>query len=214
MKLFFDTETTGLPIWGLSESDSRQPRMVQLGMLVTDNDGAPLFSFGGIVRPEGYTIPAEVSEIHGITQDLASDYGSPVKLLLHFFSFYADKCDEIIAHNIKFDRLVMSAELARDGKVFPVKSQFCTMLASTGICKIKKANGYKWPKLSEAYQFFFGEELKDAHDALVDVNACKRIYFEGLKPTIRGGEPANSLKGSFIPSPTINPISTAISSVL
>jgi hypothetical protein len=79
------------------------------------------------------------------------------------------------------------------------------MLSSTGICKIPKKQGYKWPKLSEAYQHFFGEELKDAHDALVDVMACKRIYFEGLKTSVMA-EP------SLVP--TIHPTQTITHSTL
>jgi DNA polymerase-3 subunit epsilon len=37
--------------------------------------------------------------------------------------------------------------------------------------------GFKDPKLSEAYQFMFGEELVGAHDAFVDTEACARVYF-------------------------------------
>ena len=80
---------------------------------------------------------------------------------------------------------------ASDGPIVPVyeiafrtlddKKEYCTMLQSTNICKIvSNRSTYKWPKLEEAYMHFFGEELIGAHDALTDVMACKRIYFEGL----------------------------------
>jgi hypothetical protein len=52
------------------------------------------------------------------------------------------------------------------------------MNAKTSICKLEQKNGkagYKWPKLREAYFHCFGEELKDAHDALVDVRATARV---------------------------------------
>jgi len=53
------------------------------------------------------------------------------------------------------------------------------MAVTTPICKIPgKYNDYKWPKLAEAYRHLFNEEIKDAHDALADVRACARIYFE------------------------------------
>jgi len=195
MKLFFDTETTGLPRWDTNETSPLQPRMVQLGMIVTEDDGNVVFSLGSIIRVEE-PIPDAAAVVHGITTEISQSRGLPITILLDLFYGWARRCDEIIAHNIKFDRLVISSELSRLGLTFPPKAQFCTMLASTGLCKIPKRNGYKWPKLSEAYEFFFGEPLKDAHDALVDVQACKRIYFEGLKPQNDCGA-ANSLKGSF-----------------
>jgi DNA polymerase-3 subunit epsilon len=37
-------------------------------------------------------------------------------------------------------------------------------------------NGPKPPKLEECMMHFFGEQLTGAHDAMVDVLACARIY--------------------------------------
>jgi DNA polymerase III epsilon subunit-like protein len=180
MKLFFDTETTGLPVWSEPENSPNHPRMVQLGMVVCEDNGDVVFSLGSIVHVED-PISSAASDIHGITTEISHTRGMPVELLTTLFLKWASECDEIIAHNIKFDRLILTAELSRLGVLFPAKMQYCTMLASTNICKIPKARGYKWPKLSEAYEYFFKEKLVDAHDALVDVMACKRIYFEGLK---------------------------------
>ena len=38
-------------------------------------------------------------------------------------------------------------------------------------------NKPKSPKLEECIEHFFGEKLSGAHDAMVDVGACKRVYF-------------------------------------
>ena len=37
--------------------------------------------------------------------------------------------------------------------------------------------GPKSPKLSECVQHFFSEEMIGAHDAMVDVRACARVFF-------------------------------------
>ena len=67
--------------------------------------------------------------------------------------------------------------------------KFCTMSASSAIMKLPPTekmisagfNKPKPPKLSDAYEHFFGKNLEGAHNALVDVRACKEVYFELLK---------------------------------
>jgi len=67
MYLFFDTETTGLPLnWKAPVTHvNNWPRMVQLAYLYYDTDGKMIDSGDYIIKPEGFTIPAEVSRIHG-----------------------------------------------------------------------------------------------------------------------------------------------------
>jgi len=69
MYLFFDTETTGLPLnWKAPVTHvNNWPRMVQLAYLYYDTDGKKIDSGDYIIKPEGFTIPADVSRIHGIT---------------------------------------------------------------------------------------------------------------------------------------------------
>jgi DNA polymerase III epsilon subunit-like protein len=58
-------------------------------------------------------------------------------------------------------------------------SSVCTMRASTGVCKIPKANGrgYKFPKLAEAMRHF-GLEHVGAHTALGDAQACLDLFLK------------------------------------
>ena len=73
MKVFFDTETTGLPNWKNPEVNT--PRMVQLGLIVTEDDGTIRRTLGVLFKSEGYSINKELSDIHGITDELANAYG-------------------------------------------------------------------------------------------------------------------------------------------
>lgn len=186
MKLIFDTETTGLARFDLPANSPEQPRLVQLGMILADDENNIIHECGFIIKPEGFTIPSQASNIHSITTEYAIKYGVPLHLALSVFEQCYIPCNtSILAHNLKFDKIVMEAEFIREfGQWSWGEKQFCTMLESTPICKIpaKKANGYKWPKLSEAYKYFFNEELVDAHDALTDVRACFRIYKELVNP--------------------------------
>lgn len=199
MKLIFDTETTGLARFDLSANSPEQPRLVQLGVILADDENNIIHECGLIIKPEGFTIPSQASNIHGITTEYAMKYGVPARIVVGLFNaFLQDEKLTLIAHNLKFDRIVMESELHKIGLTIDYCSEeFCTMLNTTSICKIpaKKANGYKWPKLSEAYKYFFNEELVDAHDALTDVRACFRIYKELTKTRNQVYEAQKSIHG-------------------
>lgn len=177
MKLFFDTETTGLVNWKVP-FDEQPERMVQLGMILTDDKLNTIHEVGLIIKPEGYLIPPFVSNIHGITNEMANNCGVPVYIALDLFSRFKQQSSEIIGHNIKFDKAIVASEFLRKSSKWEDKPEYCTMLESTHICQLTGTRGYKWPKLSEAYQYFFNETLEDAHDALTDVRATVRIYKE------------------------------------
>lgn len=200
MKLIFDTETTGIALFNQPPSDHRQPRMCQLGMIVLDNDNNIVHEVGVVIKPEGYEIPDNVAAIHGITQDYAMKYGIPISAALGLFMAFALQCKVMIGHNIKFDKIILESEFYRyfgttgvdAPDCFAEKEEYCTMLNSTSICRIPNTNrgGLKWPKLSEAYKYFFNETLVDAHDALGDVRATMRIYKHLHSPLKKGLQPA------------------------
>lgn len=181
MKLFFDTETTGLVNWKLP-FDQQESRMVQLGMVVTDDNLNTIHEVGLIIKPSGFVIPDHVAAIHGITQEMAMKYGCHHLDVLSLFKHALSVCDTLIGHNLKFDKAIIATELMYNcGFRWKEKKEYCTMLESTSICQLKGPRGFKWPKLSEAYMFFFNEELVDAHDALTDVRATVRIYKELMR---------------------------------
>lgn len=178
MTLIFDTETTGLvKDWNNSKSPSN-PHLVQLGFTVCNNNGRSLFTYGSIVIPYYETeIDKGAAAAHGITKEIASQVGRPLDEVKNQFIYWLTKVDKLVAHNLKFDKIIVEKAF---GLSLHDKQQFCTMLESTPVCCIPGPKGNKWPKLEEAYDFFFSETLKGAHDALTDVMACKRVYFEGL----------------------------------
>ena len=56
------------------------------------------------------------------------------------------------------------------------------MRSSTDYCKLP-GRGFAWksPKLSELHRFLFDEYFDGAHDALIDVEATGRSFFELVK---------------------------------
>lgn len=133
-------------------------------------------------------IPDIVAAIHGITTDTAERCGIEAKAAIVMFLEMLLISDRVVAHNMRFDRDVLFEELQRNftlGEVSAVTGIFsalpivCTMHTATPICKVPKKTGFgvKWPKLTEAHEFFLGTSFDGAHDALNDVNACARVLF-------------------------------------
>jgi DNA polymerase-3 subunit epsilon len=184
--LFFDTETTGLPLWKEPSSHPDQPHIVDLACELWEISGETpelIETLDCLINP-GVPISAEVSAIHGITDEMVQADGIEPKDALKRFFALLDRAERVAGHNVDFDiRLIRIAGYRHFAKEWtnPLPT-FCTMRRTTNICKILKENprtrnDYKWPKLSEATRFFFNEELPDAHRAMPDVQASRRIFF-------------------------------------
>lgn len=180
--LFFDTETTGLPRnWRapMTQLDN-WPRMVQLAWMVCDDLGAEWASASRIIRPDGYSIPADASRIHGITTQKACAEGIPLADALAEILPHLATADFIVAHNISFDENILGSECLRMGlpNPFAGKSLRCTMRESTEFCGIPGHYGLKFPTLTELHRLLFNTAFDGAHDALADVRACKACFYE------------------------------------
>ena len=184
--LFLDSETSGFAHKSKPLDHPDQPHIVQLAAVLTEDDGAVLGGFNFIIDPGvevGVRIPSAVAAIHGIDEEKAWRYGVDPQFPIVLFEEFYDRADIIVGHNVDFDcemLQIASKRLRRPvaAEWMNGKPRFCTMRQSTDICCIPSPRGgNKWPKLGEAYQHFFGEELTGAHDAMVDLMACKRVYF-------------------------------------
>jgi DNA polymerase-3 subunit epsilon len=188
MYMIIDCETTGLPMnWKASISNvDMWPRTVQIAWSVYDKDDRHLESISRIIRPDGFTIPESAQRVHGISTARALAEGESLISVLKEFSAAAGKSEIIVAHNLKFDESVISAECLRIGIALPFsgKKRICTMVKTTEFCAISSPYGYKWPTLSELYWKLFGSRYKEAHDAGADVAACAQCFFELKKRNV------------------------------
>jgi DNA polymerase III epsilon subunit-like protein len=180
--LFFDTETTGIPLWNDPSDDPRQPYVVEIACELWAG-GAQIDAFHEIVNP-GVPIPEEVVALHGITTEIAAEKGIlPDDMLRTFFSLVG-RAEFIVGHNVSFDVRMMRIQAARvTGEKWdrPIPT-YCTMRSATNRCRILKENprthnDWKWPSLSEAVRHFFDEDHGDAHSALADCTAARRVFF-------------------------------------
>jgi len=182
MILFFDTETTGLPKnWKAPVTDlDNWPRLVQLAFLVYDFDGNLIHSCNEIIKPIGFTIPMDASKVHGITTDIAIQRGSKIEEVFELFSIHLKRAKVIVAHNMAYDEKIIGSELIRLGldNILDSKEKICTMESTVDLCKIDGPYGYKWPKLEELHRFLFKYDFDGAHDALADIQATAKCFWE------------------------------------
>lgn len=182
MYLFFDTETTGLPKnWKAPVTDlNNWPRLVQLAFLLYDRAGNKVNGGDFIIKPEGFTIPADASRVHRITTERALSEGKSLSSVLLTFQDLISQSDVLVAHNMSFDEKIVGAEFLRAGmhNSIPAKNKICTMQSTTNFCAISGPYGYKWPKLSELHYKLFRTEFEEAHNAAADINATAKCFWE------------------------------------
>lgn len=182
MYLFFDTETTGFPkSWKAPVTDTDNwPRLVQAAWLLYDQKGEQVSSANYIIKPDGYSIPAEATKIHGITTDQAKQEGVPVAEALQNLQSSLEQSDCLVAHNINFDEKVLGAEFlrAKMPNGLKGKQKICTMKTTADFCGIPGKYGYKWPKLEELHEELFDTTFEEAHNAAVDIRATAKCFWE------------------------------------
>lgn len=180
--LVFDTETTGLPKNYQAPLDDfdNWPRLVQVAWQFYDGDGNLWEEESLIIKPEGFIIPEEAAKIHRISQERAMIEGVSLNEALRKFAEAISRANFLVAHNIDFDKKIIGSEFLRNlvENQLTETEKICTMKLGVDICRLPGRVGFKWPNLNELHLCLFQENFIDAHDALIDVRACARCFFE------------------------------------
>lgn len=201
----FDTETTGLLNYALKAEDGgtdiahpNQPHIVQLAATLCNAKGEELETLNVLIKPDETWLPDEngdiihpkAQEVHGYSIERLEAEGMPIVEALELFNAMKAKCTKRIGFNVSFDKQMLASVAMRAGIEHESKQpSICVMRAAGAIMKMAPTDrmmaagrkGNKPPKLTEAYEHFFGEPLVKAHDALADVRATTRIYFKILE---------------------------------
>ena len=180
--LFFDTETTGIPdrAWNWDNDFMQYPHVVQIAWI----HGCKMESH--IIRPDGWEIPDETVDIHGISMEKAMTEGEPFALVIDKFIADCHDAGLICGHNIHFDTAIIKANILRElGREYydanDVESalykgkRIDTMRSTMKWVDARRQNGaVKFPNLGELYSRCFPGETFPAHDALEDTKAVAR----------------------------------------
>ncbi len=191
MYLIFDTETTGLPKRydaPLSDSDN-WPRCIQIAWQLHDAMGNVIEHQDFLVKPDGFNIPYDSEQIHGISTALAEEQGVPLAEVATAFQKALEKTTFVVGQNVDFDVNIMGAEFYRLHQPNPLEElpvlDTCTETTAE-LCKIPGGRGgkFKLPTLTELHEFLFGEPFAEAHNATADVEATTRCFFELIRRRI------------------------------
>jgi len=188
MYLIFDTETTGLPRdfkAPITDTDN-WPRCVQIAWQLHDGMGNLIEAKDYLIKPEGFDIPYQAEQIHGISTDLANEQGIPLKDMLVEFKEVLGRTKFVVGQNLKFDTNVMGCEFVREEienglQEMPVLDT-CTEDTAT-LCEIPGGRGgkFKLPTLTELHQHLFNQPFGEAHNATADVEATTRCFLELIR---------------------------------
>lgn len=155
--LYLDVETTGL--------SPRYDRIVQIAV------GNEQMSACYLVDPE-VTIPKEVIDIHGITNEQVS--GKPrFKDIAAALSPFFDTAKYICGYNVSFDFKFIQFEFSRAG--FFLNSSDYKFLDPLSIHKTLNKND-----LASMYKRYTGKQMEGSHDAYRDMVACSEILSKQL----------------------------------
>ena len=188
MFLIFDTETTGLPKnyrAPITDVDN-WPRAVQIAWQLHDMDGSLAEQKDFLIRPDGFNIPYESEQIHGISTDLAQAEGVSLEDVCVAFTEAIAKATFIVGQNIDFDINIMGCEFYRINleNELSSKSVLDTCTEDTAqLCMLPGGRGgrYKLPTLTELHQHLFHQAFAEAHNATADVEATTRCFFELIR---------------------------------
>ncbi len=197
MFLIFDTETTGLPEKNIPFTQVEAwPRAVQIAWQLHDESGKLIEHASYLIKPDGFNIPFEARQKHGISTELAMAEGKDLAEVLDIFQRVVEKATYLSGHNLAFDIDVLSAELIRLNRSYETlraKPVIDTMTEATAaFCQLPGGKGgkFKYPRLEELYQCLFNESFRHAHNASADVEASARSLFELIRRGIINRENA------------------------
>lgn len=159
---FLDVETTGL--------SPKTARVCELAA-VSYRGGEKVASFSELINP-GMPIPAEVSRIHGITDEMVKASPSFAKFAWPFADLLENSV--IVAHNAEFDLGFLREEFRRVGLHFPKRHVLDTVYIARTYWKFQSN---RLGNIATALNI----PNEGWHRALADVEMTRKIFEHFVK---------------------------------
>jgi DNA polymerase-3 subunit alpha (Gram-positive type) len=168
--ILFDTETTGL-IGNASLPLTEQPEIIEVACIRVDDETLEeVGRFDSFVRPSRLPLPAKITEITGITDEMLAGKPTFARVLPLLADFFLGE-RTLVAHNAAYDVGMMMLELRRLDRVnkFPWPIQHC--------CTVEMNMDIKGHRMKQGdlYTHVTGQPLQGAHRAMNDVEGLLAI---------------------------------------
>ncbi len=185
--IVLDFETTGL--------SPAKDRVIQVAILKVFADGRPSETKSRYINP-GIPIPAKITEITGITNEMVKNEPTFDKLAKGLLQFIGD-ADIATYNGNRFDIPFLLEELGRCGMELDMTNRKCV--------DVKRMFHRMEPRdLRAAHRKFIGREMENAHDAGADVQATLDVL-EAMLDVYNGVDCINPDDSKII-SPIVNDI--------
>ncbi len=161
--IIFDCETTGV--------NSAEDRIIEISVIKILPDLSETITTRRL-NP-CMPIPAQASEVHGITDEMVKDCPTFADVAKALFNLI-DGCDILGYNSNRFDVPLLYNEFARAGITWELSG--VSLLDAGNIFKIKEER-----TLAAASRFYLQEELEDSHSAESDAICTKRVFLAQLE---------------------------------
>lgn len=183
IRIFYDVETSGL--------DFNTCSIVQLAGFII-KDGKEVYGFNYKIKPyRGELMSEDSARINGISNEIAYSYPDQkeawndfISVLDSLYDVKKERAYLVGYNNFSFDDKFLRAWFEYNGNTkfgwyfYYPSLDVMHMAAMLSVPYRNKLYNFK---LSTLYQYIFKRPLKDAHDAMIDIEATKEIfdYFYG-----------------------------------
>ena len=173
-QIIFDTETTGMNPNRANGHVAQGHRVVEIGCVELIDRLPTGNHFHLYLNPERPVDP-EAYKVHGISDDYLAD--KPVFAdVIEEFEAYLAGADELIAHNISFDRVFLDQELALAGRDYTLSERF-TLVDTLQIAR-EKFPGARLTLDALCTRFAIDNSNRSLHGALLDSQLLAEVYLK------------------------------------
>ena len=187
--LFFDTETSGFMAKRLSFDDPKQAWCVQIGAILS-TETKIIKKLNVIIKANKREMNYHAQKIHGITIEYTEAKGILELIAAQRFAVLLKDQPIIVCHNYDFDWPFVFQMMQRNldelddfsrSRFYIEYESFCTMKnpkVKTFVDARNVKGHKKFPKLIELHQKLFNSDFENAHDAMADILATRKCYYE------------------------------------